>query len=358
MRDYCLNCSQARTSDLPYCAECGQSYEEANLNFWAIVRDFFTNTFALDSRLLQTMRWLPIPAKLSIEYVGGHRVGLVKPGRLFFIALVLHVAAWSYLANVTLIKDVEDSSGNIVRSAEHRRMLTVYDSLWLHMDSTLADDACVLESMRAQLFAGQLAPDSSGIALGDFKLVTAALSEYQITDADLARLDADFLIDKYEITDFWGQLQVRQAIRVNVDLAGTIRSTISNIFWVIVIMVFLTAIFLKVLYIRHQVFFTEHLVLSTHTHTLLLAVASVCIVAVAASYRSSADAGGDVVFFVEEYLWLYLAGMFVFTLIALRRYYQQHWSISVLKMSLLTIAYAIAAIFVFILILVFTLAVF
>ena len=83
----CKNCN----SELAglYCSECGQKKIE-NFTFTELVKDFFDNIFSLDSRLVQTLKFLIIrPGFLTNEYWSGKRIKYLPPFRLYLLTSIL-----------------------------------------------------------------------------------------------------------------------------------------------------------------------------------------------------------------------------------------------------------------------------
>ena len=78
----CRNCDAPLTG--PYCSQCGQSQRASMLSVFALVREFFSEIFELDGRLLRTL--LPFlfrPGFLTLEFVRGRRARYISPIRLF-----------------------------------------------------------------------------------------------------------------------------------------------------------------------------------------------------------------------------------------------------------------------------------
>lgn len=357
----CLNCDSPRTQDYDYCPNCGQAYREGSLSLWQIIKDFFSNTFALDGKLFTTLGSLMVPAKLTLSYVAGRKSSYIRPGRLFFIALVLHVAVLSYYMSTMLIDEVASTSDEIVRSAERTSLVKTYDSIFQSIDTIPTGRSLLIDSIRQTLFADVVNNDTGEVDLnlGDFNLVLEAVGEYNITREDLATLDADYLIEKYNITSTLDRLQIRQTIRVNTDLPGTVKSFIGNIFWLLVLMVGLSAVMLKVLYIRHSIYLSEHLVWSAHVYTFMMTVMSLVMGGLLIYCFQTDDPSYTLeLFFSEGYVFYVSALLSLYPLVALYRYYRDGWIKGIIKFVVLLAGHAFLGLFVFILILVITLLIF
>ena len=84
----CQNCGNEIESD--YCSSCGQVYESRIKPFSSLIRDFFGDIFALDSRTAITIKKLIFhPGFLTKEYLIGKRVQYVPPTRLYVLLSLL-----------------------------------------------------------------------------------------------------------------------------------------------------------------------------------------------------------------------------------------------------------------------------
>lgn len=348
----CLNCDTPRHGDATYCTDCGQAYKELQLSFWQVVKDFFVNVFAIDHKLWTTIAGLMVPGRLALRYVAGKRKSLIPPGRLFFVCLVIHIATLTLFLRVIESK-IENSGRDVYRQAEQLYIQELYDSLaieYIEVESTR-------DSFRADLF--NFGIDTSSISIGELGMIGETVQEYGVSEKDLVTLDPELIIDKYDISSWEDRLFVRQSIRVNTDFVGTIQSVIANFFWLIAIMVFITAVVLKVLYIRHEIFLAEHLIVSAYTHSWQLLIASLlCAGLIGYGYwLSDID---QIEYVLDEGQWIpiYAGPLGLYALFSMKAYYQQGWIRTIVKWILTSALYLMAGLSVFALILTVTLLLF
>jgi len=84
----CLNCGTALRGR--FCHECGQEATEVRVPLSALVNDGLGDLFALDSRILRTLRpLLAHPGFLTTEWIRGRRAPYVPPLRLYLFVAAL-----------------------------------------------------------------------------------------------------------------------------------------------------------------------------------------------------------------------------------------------------------------------------
>lgn len=85
---HCLNCG----SDLlgQYCARCGQRASGRLISLWELIRDAFGDLLDLDSRLWLTLRpLLASPGRLTLDYLQGRRARYMPPFRMYLVLSVV-----------------------------------------------------------------------------------------------------------------------------------------------------------------------------------------------------------------------------------------------------------------------------
>ena len=107
-----------------YCYQCGQSGTDFDLPVGEFAKEFASEAFSLDSRLLLTLRPLLFkPGAVPRAYVEGHRARFVPPVRLFIFAsfsmfLILALGSGAKVSNVTINgEDVAPSAADSATAA-------------------------------------------------------------------------------------------------------------------------------------------------------------------------------------------------------------------------------------------------
>ena len=84
----CPNCATPLRG--PWCHACGQAGEDYHRSIWKLTAEAIGGLFELDGRLWRTLPNLLInPARLTREYLHGHRAPQAPPFRTFLIVVVL-----------------------------------------------------------------------------------------------------------------------------------------------------------------------------------------------------------------------------------------------------------------------------
>ena len=126
--------------------------------------------------------------------------------------------------------------------------------------------------------------------------------------------------DRYEIKGFWNQLLMKQGIHFAHDQTGYIRQLMNNIPLMLLAMMPFLALFLKLLYIRRERFYVEHLVLNFHHHSFAFLLLTLLFF-VPARYRA---------YFILPVV----ATIFIFLYLTMKRYYGQGYFKTFLKFIL------------------------
>jgi hypothetical protein len=84
----CPNCETALAG--PWCHACGQPAEDYHRSLLKLSREAIDGLFDVDGRLWRTLPNLCLrPARLTRDFLDGHRIGQIPPFRLFLIVVVL-----------------------------------------------------------------------------------------------------------------------------------------------------------------------------------------------------------------------------------------------------------------------------
>ena len=113
----CANCATPLQG--PWCYRCGQLGEDFHRSIWKLIVEVFEGLLHFDGRVWRTLPDLfRRPAKLTRDYLEGHRAPQVPPFRLFLVVLVLIFFAGS-LGGQSII------SSTTVVTDDHGRVLSV-----------------------------------------------------------------------------------------------------------------------------------------------------------------------------------------------------------------------------------------
>jgi len=92
----CLNCGTEVTNK--FCPACGQENIEIHENFFQLIREYLSDYFNYDSKILRSL--VPLvtkPGFLTKEYWEGRRTNYIHPLKIFFYVTVIFALATGYL---------------------------------------------------------------------------------------------------------------------------------------------------------------------------------------------------------------------------------------------------------------------
>ncbi|MNK15885.1 hypothetical protein D3C87_340390 [compost metagenome] len=112
----CQNCGY--TVDLGYCSKCGQKNTETRQSFTHLIGHFIEDFTHYDGAFWKTIKYLLFrPAKLTIEYLEGHRMRYVPPVKLYIFISFVTFLLLSLLSHNTT-KDVIKTEPKVKLSSD------------------------------------------------------------------------------------------------------------------------------------------------------------------------------------------------------------------------------------------------
>lgn len=284
----CDNCHTSLQGD--FCHQCGQEKKSYIRNVSGVVTEFFGEFSNWDTRVWRTL--VPLwfrPGYLSSRYVQGHRVPYVPPLRLYLFTSIIAFLLFAQLMPESVVS-VNPANAN----------------------APLAVDGVT----------AQQAENINGLLSG----INEGVKKQGPTDNDLMFLSDD----NKDI--FYSKLD---AIIANPKLA------INKFFSLAPQMMFLLlplfALLLKLLYMRSERYYTEHLIVALHSHSFILQF-SVLYLALQALAAVSWP------WLVQPVEWLATATLIwipTYLLLCQKFYYQQGWGKTLLKFWLTSALYSI-----------------
>lgn len=324
---HCLNCSASLPDDAVYCPYCGQKDKDTRVSFWKIVREALLAMFNLDSALLRTLPNLFIPGKLTQEFFRGRQKRYMNPVRLFLWVTIILIAVITLRTGDDTVKIGGEIFDKMKESWQLKKALNPLDSAMLQTQAIFPDQdlTAVFDSIRF-LYTQQLPIHSDSINLNE-NLKVGMVDSFSVTYDDLYTLSPDSILNKYNIEGFWPRIINKQKIKFFVNGTSFGVYFIGKLTWAILLLMPLLALVMKILYIRCDFYYVEHLIFAIHTHTLAFFAFIAAILAEPYLKESGAATG----------LLFLLVGLYV--LVAQKRYYKQNWFKTLLKFALLLMLY-------------------
>ena len=321
----CLNCETLLPEKAAFCPQCGQKATDGLISLKEFVNNFLENVFNLDSRIVQTTKWLCIPAKLTKEYFKGKHRTYYHPIRLYLVMSLIFFAILS-------LKNDDDSMVNIdlgekfVENAQKEKFRLNYQTT---IDSISEQILLTNQHPKAKAALDSLKKRIPSVEERDsFNLTLNFGKEMKVDRLDVMTLETEDIIKKYEIEGFWNKILVKQGVHFLRDSKSFSQQVAGNFPLMLLLMMPALALFLKLLYIRRKRFFVEHLVLNFHHHAFAFFLFSIILI----MPESSRD------FLVPIGLLLVLASLFL----AMKWYYGQGFGKTLIKYILFNGFYLIA----------------
>lgn len=266
----CGNCEKAIPSDAVYCVHCGQKSTDGRISIASFFSVFFSTVFNLESKFFQTMKDIFVPGKLTIEYFKGRHKRYFHPVRLFIVSALLLIGVWGYqmgglntnfgdleekakekIYNKAVLADLDSlSEVTALKFPEHNTLPIAFDSLYQAMNRQIEKGADSVDFGNYIVLYGE----------GDF-------SNKKIANDDFIQLSPEEITDKYGIKGFANRLFFRQKIKLLKDRGNFLPFLLGNTLWIVLAMMPFLALILKLLYLRHNYYYVEHLIFSFHAHS-------------------------------------------------------------------------------------------
>lgn len=89
-KQVCSNCNERLRPEDKFCANCGQEQRNLHIGFWDLMKEYVSDNFNFDTRLITTLKYLLFkPGFLAQEFSVGRRASYVPPIRLYlFISFI------------------------------------------------------------------------------------------------------------------------------------------------------------------------------------------------------------------------------------------------------------------------------
>lgn len=254
----CLNCGKELEVERQFCPQCGQKHKKNWLSVGNLIGDFIENVFNWDSKIFNSLSKIWRPAYLLKEYSRGKRAKYLPPMRFFIGILLLHLTIVAFF-----IKDLnfQQLSFRISDEVNKSKLLKKFDESSIYkLDSCSIAD---LDTIRQDLFKNTVYPELDTFTnfpeFGTFVMDSLVVTKQEMIDST-----AQQIIDAKNISDYRQKLTFKQLHRFVQNPNAIFSSVLGNVLWVGVLIVFLSALILKLLYIRRKVFYLEHVYLMVY----------------------------------------------------------------------------------------------
>ncbi len=334
---YCPNCYYPLPEYGNYCAHCSQKYTDGKVTFWELIREFFESVLNIDSKIFRTMGALFVPGRLTEAYFCGKQKRYVPPLRLFFVMAVVHFAVIGFLTVDELETSLKDALETSRSDAYFSNFHAELDSARAEVVALYPDEpvvAAALDTLNARIKTAER--DSLEITyVRKSGVVSFETKQMKVSMYDLMEMSPGELADEYGVTGFWQRLVFQQVAKLNREGGNFARYVVGNLIWMALLMMPALALLLKLLYVRRNRYYVEHLVFSFHYHAFAFLIASILLLI---GYSVPEEHNGLLfsIFFMGTLLYLYKA---------MRRFYLQRRFKTILKFIILNNAYLMIFVF-------------
>jgi hypothetical protein len=263
----CLNCGTQVIGK--FCHNCGQENIETRENFFAMVWHFITDYFHFDSKFFRSLAPLIVkPGFLTREYWEGRRTLYIPPLRIFFFVTIIFMIATSYFYK---------KYGDVMKNSMIKKSKTLagYDSAQI---ASMAETATIYLKESKERVSGKQLKEMS-----------------EKDDRQYRKLQSG--------VDF----------------------TFRNLKYVTFFLLPVYALIFKLLFIRRNIFYIDHLIWAMHLQT--FAYIFLTILLIVPIYFPGA---------VQNLIPVILLALFIYVLFGLRYLHHQHWWKTALKSGLAT----------------------
>jgi hypothetical protein len=318
INEECLNCGTVLIDS--YCHHCGQKDIPRRQTLGDMLSNFVSSFWSYEGKFFRTTRYLiTSPGFLATEYNAGRRESYYHPARMYvFISFIFFLVYFSLPDGGGDIINMKMDKGDI---KEMRKDMSKYglDTIpkWRNLtDSLLVANAKVIND------------SLSAHGEGDFSLGS---NEYKT----IAEYDSIEMTKPLEERDGWleRRLEIR-TLEVNQKYKGKQNEFISNFgqmmkdnfskvaFWLLPFF----ALLLKLLYVRRDFYYSEHLVLTIYYYNFFFLAGSVILLV---NLVPGIGFVGPVLSF-----WVYLYFLF-----AMKHMYKQSWRKTIAKFLIFTVLF-------------------
>lgn len=328
---YCRNCHYPMVDLGEYCYHCGQKYTTGRISFGRLMSEAFEAIFNFDSKIFRTLGALFVPGKLTREYFEGRHKRYVNPMRLFFVMAVLLFAVISFLVGDDLRRTLRENVEESERVAYQADFLDQLDSAQTDILQVYGDEPplpAALDSM-VHHFRDTRMMESSIYYIERPRPYALSLDikQKKVSNRDLILLSPDSLAQKYEIEGWVNRWIINQQIRLQEELNSFAEFMLGQLVWMVLFMMPALALTLKLLYIRRDYYYVEHLIFSFHYHA--FAFLALVIALLLHQVEQAPD-------WLPGLIYLSIA---LYLLMAMKRVYSQGWIKTLFKYFILSFFY-------------------
>lgn len=272
----CPNCQAKLPDRAVYCHQCGQKQITGRIKLLTILVEFLGEVFNLESRFFRTLGALFIPGQLTIEFFKGRHQRYFRPIRLFFVMAVIHFAIIAFMVDNALEEPIAKMQNGQYSNAFHWQFIDELDTLGRQVVNHYVKDTAltnpIVDSLQRRISKSgenDFNPQFLDRVDGKLTFVQRDLNFEEILIKPIPEV-----IEAKDVQSPIGRFTLGQILRAYRNPDKVLGFLISNLTWMILLMMPALALILKILYIRRDFYFVEHLIFSFHYHAFAFLIAS------------------------------------------------------------------------------------
>lgn len=329
LSEVCLNCG-VKLMDT-YCHHCGQKNIPRRQTLGELLTNFISSFWSYEGKFFLTTKYLVTrPGFLATEYTEGKRERYYHPARMYvFISFVFFLLAFSLPDSDTddEVEMTEEDKKELAEDLKENGITTnpyYNDSLWKKpLAEELARDSSSSKKKKNSAFK---------LGSADYKSVAA----YDSVQNALPEDERDnWFVRKLEIRAIELNEKYKEDGDFGKDFYQSFKDNFSKVLFYLLPFF---ALLLRLLYIRRDFFYSEHLVFSIYYYNFFYLGASIYLLV-------------DLIPVVNEFTFVVGLWIYFHLLFAMKRMYLQSWKKTILKFVLfsfgfsflMTVALSIAA---------------
>src|SRR6516225_4831884 len=326
---HCENCGAELQGH--WCSQCGQPAIEYRRSFRHVVADLLNEFLNWDSKFFTSIALLLLkPWRLTNEFLAGKRVRYVNPLRLYLLASILFFFAVNYGAKRIHVdpsklepKDRAELEADLKNTdlppaAREKLEELLRESSPSLAPATLTNAPSPAPATVSPSPGTNAPPPQAEPGANDQKKEYGKINERPFVVFDDAKSTTPF--------DRWIEARAKEKMGEHGTKMGLFISTLfSNLPYMMLCCIPLFAFVLNILYVRHHIFYIDHLIYALHIHTFLyVGVMSI----VLATIGLNGLASGPIAGWMIAFLWIaFVTQIFI----SIRYVYRQGWFLSIFK---------------------------
>ena len=295
----CPNCETPLEGE-NFCPNCGQKNDIRRFTFWHFITESVSHFLAFDGRFFTTLKKLVTrPGIVPKEFIQGKRMKYMNPLRLYFISSIVLLFV-AQLSNERVSNKINDTEANEELSVIEKDSIIKEEldglpglPLNLTLDTTSEND--LVDKIEQMIDYNKAHPSESA---------ATALENSGIENT------------------FWNRFVYHQASKIsNFDNEEFNKYLRSKMFWVLFFFLPILALLLKLLYVRRDFYYTEHLFFTFYSQAVFF-----MILTLALFWNATAT---PIVIGVSIFL--------IYLYLSMKRFYQQSFTKTFFKLILLNL---------------------